>query len=222
MANDSSTGGPLAPNPPPQPTPLSGAALYAFLQAWLVPLIGLPGNLVYVYDQAEPPSAPDAGQAWAAVKVTIGPYDTFPFVGHDFTPGLEADTLIRHEQLNLLASFYDLGSLGLAQDYCLTLRDALAISQNFEPLILSGMALVGCDDIVTVPTLLQQRWNYRVDLPFRMRHQVTRTYPVRDLVAAEVTVNTDGGLPPQKANTPPLPPQLDFSQPGNSQYVPNP
>lgn len=222
MANDSSTGGPLAPNPPPQPTPLSGAQLYEFIQGWLVPLIGLPGNLVRVYDQAEPASAPDAGQAWAAVRVNIGSYDTFPFVGHDVTPGLEADTLIRHEQLNVLASFYDLGSLGLAQDYCLTLRDALAIGQNLEPLILNGMALVGCDDIVTVPTLTQQRWMYRVDLPFRMRRQIKRTYPVLDLESAKITVLTDGGLPPQSATTPPSSPQLDFSQPGNSQFVPNP
>lgn len=197
MTDTSATGGPLSPNPPPAPAPLSAAQLYAFLQAWLAPLIGLPGNLVRIYDQAEPAIIPTAGIAWAAVRVTIGQSDTYPFVGHNYNGNTEADTLVRHEQLNLLASFYDLGSLGLAQDYCLTLRDALSVSQNVELLIRNAMVFVACGDPVTVPTLLLNRWQYRVDLPFRLRRQVTRTYPVLSLEGAPVTVYTDGGLPPQ-------------------------
>lgn len=193
MPNNSSTGGALSPNTgtPPQTAPLTGLALYAFLQDWLVPIIGLPGNLVRVYDQAEPPSAPDAGNAWAAVKVTIGPSDAYPFVGHNFIPGGPFDVLQRHEELNLLASFYDLGSLGVAQDLCLTLRDGLSISQNLEPLILNGLGFISCGDPITVPTLMKQRWLYRIDLPFGLRRQVTRTYPVLDVASVKVTVETD-------------------------------
>lgn len=221
MVNDSSTGGPLLPTPG-DPAPLTGAALYAFLQGWVATIVGLPGNMVRVYDQAEPPSPPDAGTAWAALRVSVGDSDTFPFVGHNYLPGIVSDVLQRHENLDLLASFYDLGSQGIAQDLCLQLRDGLSIGQNLEPLVLRGMGFGYCGTPVVVPTLLKGRWQYRMDLPFVVRRQVMRSYPVLDVTSAGLIVVTDTGVPELPVTVNPTGTQLDLSQPANSQFVPNP
>lgn len=194
MPNDSSTGGPLD----PAASPPYGVALTTIIQNWMVPLVGLPGDKVVVYDQPVPPMIPEAGDAWAAVRVTIGAADTFPFVGHDplAAAGLGADVLQRQETIDCLASFYDLGSGGLSQFYMSRFRDGTAIGQNREPLRLSAISFTGAGEPTGLPVLLKQRWQYRVDLPFTLRRQVDRSYPVRNLVTSSIDLRANTEVPP--------------------------
>jgi hypothetical protein len=55
------------------------------------------------------------------------------------------------------------------------------------------MAFVSCGDLTAVPVILKQRWLYRVDLPFTIRREIVRVYPVLNLLTATATVTTDGG-----------------------------
>lgn len=187
---DSSTGGALLPNPPPAPTPLEGKALLQFIQAYVVGLTGLPGNMVRPRWQAEAPTLPTQGDVWAAVGIASRPADTWPFVGHvtDVASPEGADQLQRHEELKILASFYDMGVDGTADYYASLLRDGLAIAQNREVLSINGMGLGDVGDLISLPSQIKVRWLYRVDLDFSIRRNIVRRYPVLNIIEADVTV----------------------------------
>jgi hypothetical protein len=204
-SNTSSSGGYLS--PAPSPAPLEGQALLRFMQQIIVGITGLPGNMVRPYWQEEGPDIPDAGEAWAAFKITKRPSDEYPYVGLPNIPaGSLAYQMQRHEELNILTTFYDLGSTGLNNtgglaDYYVSLfRDGLLIPQNREQLFLSGMGLVKTGDEVTVPVIFKKRWQYRVDLEWVVRRQINRTYNVQTIVSASGDINYDTGLPPQPFN----------------------
>ncbi|AWJ93318.1 hypothetical protein Sp245p_26210 (plasmid) [Azospirillum baldaniorum] len=185
MSNTSATGGPILPNG--TVAPLEGKALLVFLQGWLAPLLGLPGQMVRPRWQAEPPAIPDAGEAWAAIGITARPADAYPSVTHD-PSGDGQDIVVRHERLELLVSVYDLGVAGQADAHAALLRDNLTIRQNSEPLQLAGFALIETGTLTPVPSLLKSRWLYRVDLPITVRRAVARSYPVLNLLQGQATI----------------------------------
>lgn len=193
MANDSSTGGPLAPAAAPAPTPLEGQALLTFIQNWIVGIIGLPGDMVRPRWQPEPGNIPDAGDCWAAIGITRRPSDTYPYVAFVDDANPPTYQMQRHEDLETLCSFYDLGSTGQADMYAALLRDGTAIPQNREPLRAGGFAFVSCGDITPVPSLLKSRWLYRVDLPLTLRREIDRNYPVLPVVEGDATLYANDG-----------------------------
>jgi hypothetical protein len=58
----------------------------------------------------------------------------------------------------------------------------------------AGMGFVSCGDLTAVPVIIKQRWLYRVDLPFSIRREIVRIYPVLDVLTAHATVVTDSGV----------------------------
>lgn len=188
---DSSTGGYLS--PAPSPAPLVGDGLNTFIQPLIVGITGLPGPMVRRVFQAEPPNIPDAGQAWAAFRITSRPVDAIPHISHEDTPAGGQDRMRRHEMLHVLVSFYDLGSSGLADAYCALLRDGLAHPQNHEVLSKAGMGLASMGEPVDVPVIIKQRWQYRTDLPFAIRREIVRVYPVKNVLTATGSINTGSG-----------------------------
>lgn len=205
MPNTSSSGGYLLPGP--VPTPLEGRDLLRFFQQIIVGITGLPGTSVRPYWQAEPPDIPDEGVAWAAFKISRRPADSYPFVGR--IPQLPEDGnghLQRHEELDLLVTFYDVGSTGSnnsggnADNYAAILRDGLVVPQNLEVLFLAGMGISKIGDQVAAPVIFKQRWQYRLDFEFSVRRQIDRVYPVNTIISANGNIYTDGGLPPQPFN----------------------
>lgn len=187
--NTSATGGYLS----QAAGPLEGKALAQFLQAWIAGLSGLAGNLVRPAWQPEPPDIPDAGTAWASFTINSRSSDQYPYVAH--VPG--ADQMQRHETLNIVVSFYDLGINGEADNYAQAFRDASAIAQNREPLTNNGMGLVKIGELLTVPTLFKARWLYRVTVEVVIRREIDLTFPVLDLESANGDLYTDTALPPQ-------------------------
>lgn len=180
---------------PVGPAPMQGQDLNRFLQQWMAGVLGpaLDPTLIRPYAQSEPPVVPDKGTAWMAFTQSAEGSDTFPYVAalRDGT----GSQLQRHETLRLLCSFYDDGVNGQAAMLASLLRDGLAIPDNLEPLQAIGYGMVGCEQQVAVPSLLNVTWLYRVDLPFRVRRQITRTYAVPNIQIAEVVLRTDIGIP---------------------------
>lgn len=187
--NTSATGGYLLPDVPSPP--LEGKALLQFLQAVVVGITGMDGTLVRPRWQAEPPNIPAADVAWCSFGIMGRSADTFPYVKHfgedDINGGY--DYLMRHEQLELLTSFYDLGVSGEADYYASILRDGLAIAQNREALYLGGFVLAYTGDLTPVPTLLKERWLYRIDFPFTLRRQIDRKYSVLNILSFQGTLD---------------------------------
>lgn len=194
MVNDSSTGGALLPDPS-GPQPLEGAALNEFLQAWVVGMIGIDPTLVRPRWQAEPPNIPSAGEAWVAFGVRKRPNDTYVFNKHmsDADNGEGADLQLRHETLDILASFYDLGVGGQADYLVSLLKDGIQVAQNREILVLNGYGVVEASEPTAVPSLLNERWLYRVDLGITLRRQTQRKYLVRNVLGLTATVLTSEG-----------------------------
>lgn len=176
---------PLLPNS--SPAPLEGAALNAFLQGWVVGITGVDGSLVRPRWQGEPPNLPVAGTAWIALGVAARRADRFPYVDIP-QRGTSQDPIFnlqRNEELDLLLSFYDLGTNGEADYYAALFRDGTAIPQNRELLFLNGFGLVDVGDSVAVPVLTQKRWLYRVDQRTTLRRMIQRTYAVNTVLSLD-------------------------------------
>lgn len=182
MTNSSATGGPLL----PLTSPILGQALSRFLQQWLVGVTGLDPTMVRPRWQAEPPNIPVAGTAWAAVGISRRVAEGTPWQG--FLEGTETYTLSRQEIVTLLVSFYDTGIDQSADALAETLREGIQIGQNREVIAAAGFGVVSVGDLQPVPTLLKERWLYRVDLPIRLRRNLVWTYNVLSVQSAEFTV----------------------------------
>lgn len=187
--NTSATGGPLV--PASSPAPLEGLELNQFLAQLVAGVTNLDPTLVRPRYQAEPPVIPAVGTAWCAVGSQNRRSETFAYIKHN-ADGNGSDELQRSEELDVLCSFYDLGTTGIADYYAAILRDGLEIEQNQEVLRLVGMQLVAPpSEARAIPTLLHQRWRYRVDAMFQIRRRVRRRYPVLTLLSGRVILHAN-------------------------------
>lgn len=183
--NTSATGGYLTPDPI-GPQPLEGDALVDFMQAIVVGITGLDGRMVRPRWQPEPPNLPNADESWVAIGITSTRRDTNAYVQHD-GDGDGADNLQRHEEIDLLTSFYG----PQADEYVSLLRDGLQVAQNREVMQLAGMGLVDTGDAIRAPTLVKDRWLHRIDMRVTVRRQILRRYPVLNLQSAQGTLHTE-------------------------------
>lgn len=184
MPNTSATGGLLTPNA--SPAPLQDDALDDFMQAWIVGITGLAGNLVRPRWQPEPPNIPSTGTNWAAFGVQRTESDTFVAELH-LGSGDGYNEIRRHEILHFLVSFYGPN----AHNYASLLREGMQLSQNHDTLSANSMGLVESGDTTTVPELIKQKWTKRVDLPFSVRRQIVRDYQVLTITSANGTLNNE-------------------------------
>jgi hypothetical protein len=192
-ANDSSTGGYVLDRPLPGPP--SGEQITAVVQNMVAQLSGLPGVLVRPRWQPFPPTQPAANVTWAAVGIIKTETDEYPYIAHDGTtqlagaPGPGADRMQRHATVTIMASFYGPD----AEDAAGSVRDALYIQQNMEPLAVIGAKILSVHDIQRAPEIINQQFIDRVDVSIELRQQIDRVYPILDIASAVAQVNTDQG-----------------------------
>ena len=182
MANDSSTGGYLAPFVTTPPT--EDGDLDAQLQALVVGITGLDDTLVRPRWQPVVPKQPGRTIDWCAIGViTTAPDDTAAII-HTSAAGVEQDTLQRHEVIEVMASFYGPNANG----YLARLRDGLSIAQNREALQAQGLGFIATDRTTKAGDFVNQGWIGRSDIVLRFRRIVTRTYAVLDIASSTGTV----------------------------------
>jgi len=180
---DSSTGGYLLPGDTPA-APATDLALDGIFQQLVVNLTGLPGNMVRPRWQPTPPQEPGLTEDWAAVGVTqITPEGYSPSITHSSS----ADTLNRHERIEVTASFY--GPDG--QSNASIVRDGICIPQNMEALNALAIGLIDASVIRSVPELVNQRYRRRYDLTLTFRRQIVRVYPILDIASSESIITSD-------------------------------
>ena len=184
MPNDSSTGGYLLPGNPLLPA--EDAPLDAIFQQMVVGITGLPGSLVRPRWQPVLPKQPEPNVDWCALGVMAQIADAGPAITHNKT-GSGSDDYVRHEDIEVLLTFY--GPNG--QRYAAQIRDGLCIPQNIEGLTKNQIAFVDAGPIRTLPELVNQQWIRRFDLPLRFRRKVTRNYPIRNVLFADVHLFND-------------------------------
>jgi hypothetical protein len=184
MVNDSSTGGYLL--PADAPAPEEDAELDGLFQDSVRNITGLPGSLVRPRWQPGNPKQPEPGTDWCAIGVMVQTPDAGPAIQHRSENG-GADKLERHEEIEVLASFYG----PRRQSFAAKLRDGLSIPQNMETLQTSAIGLVGCGPIRSVPELVNQQWIRRSDMLMLFRRKTTRIYPVQNIEVADIHLFDD-------------------------------
>ncbi|MCA7083392.1 hypothetical protein K7G19_07235 [Cupriavidus sp. DB3] len=191
--NDSSTGGYLA--PVAASPPLEDDALDDLLQEMVAGITGLPPTMVRPRWQPTVPKQPEPSVNWCALGITTQENDASPAIQHDPT-GDGSDVYQRHQDIELLCTFYGPAAKGYAQ----RLLDGLAIPQNSEQLGLNDMKFVSVGTIRAAPDLVNQQRIRRYDVTVALRRKITRTYPVLNLLSAQVKTETDS-VPPMSGTT---------------------
>lgn len=172
MPNTSETGGYLLGALP------DNIVLRRFIGGVIGAVTGLVGDLVRPRWQPNPPATPNQDVDWCAFGITQSTPDASAFVGLDDTG--EVGKFIRHEEVEILASFYGPNASGYSE----VLRDGLELSQNREAMFLNGMGLKGCGPSAHVPEIVNQLWVDRVDLPFTIRREIRRDYSLLSFLQA--------------------------------------
>jgi len=181
MANDSTVFGPITPT---SAEPLEGAALDDFLQSFIAQITGLPGTSVRPRWQSEAPNYPPGD--WCAFGIVGRIPDTYAAVIHHST-GTGYDELRRHRMLAILLSFYGPD----ADMYAQMFSDGVQISQNHDILTAQGLGLADVGELVTAPSLLKEKWLYRIDLTVRIKQQQVRTYGIDTILSSSIALTTD-------------------------------
>lgn len=161
-------------------------ALDAAFQKAIAGITGLPGNMVRPRWQPTPPKQPEPSVNWCAFGVQSQKADDGPYIEH-IPAGDGKDAYTRHEQIDVLATFYGPAS----QANAALLRDGLGISQNIEQLKLDGIAFVEAGPIRPLPELVNQQWIKRRDIALVFRRKTARDYAILNIVSADVGVVTE-------------------------------
>lgn len=195
MTNTSATGGYLAPSS----TSVGYDETFKRQLTQLVRgITGLPDGSVRPRWQTIPPKQPTLGSNWAAVGVTkITPDWGAAIIHHPENEG--TDEVQRHETVEVLASFYGPALYETAA----RLRDGLSVAQNREAMGAAGIALLEAGQLVAAPEFFNQQWIERVDLALVFRREISRIYPVLNVLSAQ------GALVPDAS------PQQTFTIPEN-------
>jgi hypothetical protein len=172
--------------------PLEDADLDTLLQFTIAGVTQLPGSLVRPRWQNPPPKSPEATVDWCAIGVMNSKSEGFPYITHASGPNItdpSADYYSRHEEMDVLASFYGPHAKGNAG----LLRDGIAIPQNMEALNTGGLVFVDMGPIRILPDLLNQTWVRRCDTLLRFRRQVQRVYSMPNIQIADIHLLDDSG-----------------------------
>jgi hypothetical protein len=168
---------------------LEGPALEDYIQQFVAGVAGLDGTLVRPRYQPEPPNLPDFSVTWCAVGIVRKrPIGVYGATIHD--PVNDGHDLVqRHEDIDVLASFY-----GPQCDYyAANLHSGLMIWQNKSALAAVGMAFVEIGEGTRAPEFIKNQWLDRIDKPLWLRRIIQRVYPVLNILEAAGTVTADPG-----------------------------
>ncbi|WP_446902998.1 phage neck terminator protein [Burkholderia sp. YIM B11467] len=186
--NDSSTGGYLAPAVDAPPAEDDG--LDDLIHDLIAGITSLPPDLVRPRWQPTVQKQPEPGINWCAFGIQTQTPDASPAIVHNGA-NEGSDTYIRHQDLDVLCTFYGPAAKGYAQ----RLADGLALPQNREQLKLLDMAFVSVSEIRAAPDLVNQQWVRRYDMTVRLRRKISRTYAVLNLKSVQASTTTDASPP---------------------------
>ena len=188
--NDSASGGYLLPQ---DPVPDTDAVLEAFLQAMVSGVTGLPAEALRpMWPEPDAPE-PAAGDACELAITAVQP-DANAVLRHD-GGGEGNDVYARHHDITLLCRFLGPAARGYAE----RLIEGLAVPQNREALARADMAILGAGPVAVTAERVAEQWQRRHDVTVRLRRRILRSYPVRNLLSADVATGTDA--PSSAANS---------------------
>lgn len=163
----------------------AGQPLEDFLQQMVAGVSGLDGEMVFPRWQADAPVLPPWGTDWAAIGTIERRNLGYSAVIHR-GEGDGYDELQRHEEFDLLCSFYGPKSL----EFITNLHDGLGIWQNYSMLRKVGVALVDVGTTRRLPEIIKNSWTERSDKMLTFRRIIIRNYPILNLLSAKAEIIT--------------------------------
>jgi hypothetical protein len=172
--------------------PLEDDALDAVLQAMVVGITGLSGDLVRPRWQVVSPKQPERDVNWCSIGVITSTPDDNPVVQH--LSGLSVndqagDLLQEHEELEILVSF--MGPL------CKTnlgiFRSGVRLATNIQVLKSVGLYFKEIEEGRAAHELINQYWIRRWDSTLIFKRMVSRVYGVPNIVEANIHLFDDSG-----------------------------
>ena len=185
MANNSSTGGYLAPSGTP---PLDDQALDRFFHDVFMGVTSLPAALIRPRWQINPGNMPPSGTDWMAQGDVEREDEGVAW--QYFAKGTQTFTLARNQTITNLVSIYGPN----ASTNEALLRDGLSLDQNREAMNLQGIGLVRVGDPRNMSMLINEQWSKRIDVRITFRRQIVRTYPILTIQSGSVQIETDTGI----------------------------
>jgi len=188
MPNTSASGGYLTPSS----SVVDDDDLIDIFTEAVAGITALPGQMVRPKWQPKEPKRPDSSVNWCAVGITTTQSDAGPVIQHVPTGGdenLGQDLYTRHQNIEVLATFYGPGAKGNAQ----LLSDGLSIPQNIETLQLNSISFVSAGTIIAVPESINMQWLKRYDLLLYFRRRIDRAYDIQNVKSANVQLDTSEG-----------------------------
>lgn len=134
--------------------------------------------------QPNPPARPAKTANWCAVGVISQIPDDNVYLKQDNDV---TQTLRRHEQLEVMASFYGPSARGYAGRF----RDGVHIAQNRDVLRQAGIAVVEVGGAVNAAEPINNEWLPRVDVKAIFTRELGRTYQVLSFAAATGVIVTE-------------------------------
>jgi len=182
MTNTSATGGYLLPTFIPD---VEDLVFDEILQAIVVGITGMPGQLVRPRWQPVPLPQPEPDVDWIAVGITDENEEGSSIVHKG--DGLGYDEETTHNLIEVTVSFYGPHSRKIAN----TFRDGIRIAQNRELMQQYDLGFVDVMRMVAAPELVNEVWRQRSDVTFRIRRATVRAYPVENLVKGQGVIGLD-------------------------------
>lgn len=195
---------------PTAPFPDYDTAFDDFFHDVIVGVTGIPNELVRPRWQMNPPTIPNFDTDWVGFGAGDAEADAFAYEA--------VGTVIRHEIVPIICSFYGPNASGLAA----LLRDGLALSQNRFALDMNSVGIVEAIGPRSFGELVKEQMIRRSDLRLIVKRQIRREYRILSVLSAHGDVHT--GNPALDfsfeagVGTPPVS-QLDYSDPDGGIYA---
>lgn len=176
------------------------ADLEDIFQTAVCGITDMPGKWVRPKWQLNPGNMPDQAQNWIAYGLTLQKRQWDAAKVHDpnGAGGLGTDTVAGTEVWNLTCSFYGPN----CNLYESIFRDGLSLSQNRDTLAAKKIKFIEFMEPVTLPVLLKDAWNRRIDLKGVFHRWVERTYAIRTIASATSTLDNERYVTPLSVPNP--------------------
>jgi len=177
----------------PETEPATDRALEDIFQAAIRGITGLPGAQVRPQAPATINNLPEVTVDWVSFRVTPKEYDFDAHLNHQPTLLVNGGSVVsRDEKLEVQLSFFG----PLAQQYVNRWVNGLSLDQNRWTLMDNSIKFHFHGSVVSLPALLKEQWQRRLDITSIFSRRLKTTYPIRTIESADMGLNNERYITP--------------------------
>lgn len=177
----------------PSQEPVADRALEDIMQAAIRGITGLAGQWVRPQAPEVISNRPEVTQDWISFRIAPRESDFDPHINHQ-PSALEtgASEVSRDEVFELVMSFYGPAGHQLLNRWI----NGIQIDQNRWTLMDHGIKFQNHGQPVTLPALVKEHWQRRLDLTSTFARRSKVVYPVRTVTGGQLGINNERYITP--------------------------